>query len=133
LEYELRGNSSGKKVLIVDDNHDAAYTLASIIRIKGHVPVVAYDAPSGLEIANWMIPEIIIHDIVMPLMDGYTAAKRLRSDAKFRNTLLVALTGLSGTHDRERSRQAGYDLHMTKPIDFGLLDEILEGAVRKAG
>ena len=112
-------------VLIVDDNRDAADTLAALIRFKGHRASVAYDADTGFRIAERSAPDIILHDIAMPVVDGYAAARRLRSEAQFLKTLLVAVTAHNTPFDRQLAKEAGYDLHLAKPVDFEVLDEIL--------
>ena len=114
-----------KTVLIVDDNHDAADTLAVSIRDYGHKVWVAYDTASGLALAHQWVPDVILHDIGLPIISGYEAARQLRSDAKFAKTVLVALTGYDATLDRTRAKMAGFDMHISKPIDFEALKNIL--------
>ena len=110
-----------KTILIVDDNHDAADTLAVSIRDYGHKVLVAYDTASGLALAHQWVPDVILHDIGLPIISGYEAARQLRSDAKFAKTVLVALTGYDSRPDREHSKKAGFDFHLDKPIDLGAL------------
>src|SRR4051812_6195176 len=117
-----------KTVLIVDDNRDAADTLAVLVRIAGHKPTVAYDTQTGFSLAHSVRPDIIIHDIGMPLINGYEAARILRSDKKFANTILIALTAYDATDDRKRARFAGFDFHASKPIDFAELQELLRAS-----
>ncbi|MDB5810417.1 MAG: histidine kinase [Betaproteobacteria bacterium] len=119
-----------KIVLVVDDNHDAADSLAILIRLRGHQSLVAYDTATGLKLAEETNPDVIIHDIGLPITDGYTAARQLRSNPNFKNTLLVALTAYSLTPDRKRAKLAGFDFHFAKPLDLDDLDAIL---YRRAG
>ena len=112
-------------ILIVDDNRDAADTLAFLVRDFGCKVLVAYDTVSGLALASQTIPDVIFHDIGMPTVNGYEAARQLRSDAKFAKTVLVALTGYDATLDRTRAKMAGFDMHISKPIDFEALKKIL--------
>ena len=119
-------------VLVVDDNRDAADTLGALIRFKGHRASVAYDADTGFRMAERSVPDIILHDIAMPIVDGYAAARRLRSEAQFLKTLLVAVTAHNTPSDRQLSKEAGYDLHLAKPVDFEALDEILNRRVANA-
>ena len=113
-------------VLIVDDNRDAADSLAILIQSDGHEVAVAYDAESGLELARKVLPKIIFHDIGLPVVDGYAAALELRRDPQFEQTILVALTAYDGAPDRDRSRACGFDFHMAKPIHFNDVKRILE-------
>ena len=113
-------------VVIVDDNRDAADTLAKLVQIAGHSARVAYDAQTGFRIAQESSPDIIFHDIGMPIVDGYAAARRLRSDAQFKSTLLVAVTAYDRTSDRKSSFLAGFDLHLAKPVEFEEIKLILD-------
>lgn len=114
-----------KTILIVDDNRDAADSLAMLIRNEGYRALIAYDSQTGLELANESSPDIIFHDIGLPNIDGYMAARQLRSDAKFAKTILVALTAYDSTPDRKRASMAGFNLHMSKPMDFEALKLVL--------
>ena len=107
-----------KTVLIVDDNRDAADTLAVLVRMAGHEAVVAYDSEAALAIAHEKVPDIILHDVGMPIVNGYEAARRLRNNEKFAKTTLVAVTAYDTTEDRKRAMLAGFDIHLSKPLDF---------------
>jgi CheY-like chemotaxis protein len=113
-------------VLIVDDNRDAADSLAILIQGDGHQVAVAYDSETGLELAREVLPKIIFHDIGLPVVDGYAAARKLRQDPRFAKTTLVALTAYDSAPDRDRSLAVGFDFHMVKPIHFEDLKRILE-------
>jgi len=114
-----------KTVLIVDDNRDAADTLAILVRIAGCKALVAYDTQTGLTLANASAPDVIFHDIGMPIVNGYEAARALRSSEKLANTMLIAVTAYDASEDRRRAKLAGFDSHMAKPIDFEELKEVL--------
>jgi two-component system, sensor histidine kinase len=114
-----------RKVLIVDDNVDGADTLARLVRAWGHTVKVAYDGFSALEMSGEFRPEICLLDIGLPGMDGYELARRLQSAAWFDGTRLFAVSGYGQASDRERSRQAGFDAHLVKPVDPALLREHL--------
>jgi CheY-like chemotaxis protein len=114
-----------KIVLIVDDDRDAADTLAILIRNDGHYVLVAYEAETGFELASTWPPDVIFHDIAMPAMNGYDAVRRLRGDARFAKTLLVAVTAYNSTHDRNMASEAGFDVHMPKPVIFQRVKELL--------
>lgn len=101
-----------KTILIVDDNRDAADTLAMLVELYGHKVSVAYDVASGLALAHQLMPDVILHDIGFPTLSGHEAARQLRSEAKFAETVLVALTGYDSPSDREHSKKAGFDFHL---------------------
>jgi signal transduction histidine kinase/CheY-like chemotaxis protein len=109
------------RVLIVDDNVDAAEMLGEALVALGHEVTVATDGPSALDIATRTPPEVALLDIGLPVMDGYEVARRLRELPGCDRTRLIALTGYGQESDRERSRQAGFDEHLVKPVD---LDEV---------
>src|SRR3954465_12765389 len=122
MHTEEHGFTMRKKtILIVDDNQDAAESLAMVFQIKGHKVLTAYDAETGLEIAHRASPDVIIHDINLPQMNGYTAATKLREDGNCASAVLIALTGFARPGDCQRALAAGFDFHMAKPLDFGLL------------
>ena len=100
-----------KIILIVDDNRDAADALAILVSHCGCRASVAYDVESGLSIAHEISPDIILHDINLPIVDGYAAVRSLRSDAKFDSTIIVAVTALDATPDRKRCKLAGFVAH----------------------
>ena len=116
---------SAKRILVVDDNHDGADTLAILIRMEGHEVNVAYDTKSGIALADVSVPDIIFHDIALPMMDGYAAARYFRSHEKFTKTLLVAISAHNATFDRKCAQVAGFDMHLSKPVDFDVLQKVL--------
>lgn len=122
-----------RRVLVVDDNADAANTLRDILTILGHDVRCAYDGPAALAAAREFHPGIIFLDIGLPGMDGYEVARRLRAEARFRGTTLIALTGYGQVSDRMRAHEAGFDWHLTKPVDADALEEIIEGLPNRAG
>jgi CheY-like chemotaxis protein len=114
-----------KRVLIVDDNHDAADALAEALRAQGHEVATAYDGPGALETAAAFRPEVALLDLGLPVMDGYELAARLGEAAGGRAPRLVALTGYGQPVHREKTRAAGFDDHLVKPVDFAKIDELL--------
>src|SRR5262249_48332105 len=111
--------------LVVDDNVDAAESLAMLLRMKGHEVHCAHDGPGALEAAAAVRPELILLDIGMPGMDGYEVARRLRTDGTQGKAMLVAVTGYGQEEDRTRSYAAGFDEHFVKPLNSQILREIL--------
>jgi CheY-like chemotaxis protein len=114
----------GLRVLVADDNRDAADTLARLLAFHGHEVRVAYDGASALELAREYRPRVAILDIGMPLVNGYDAAQRLRA-AHGTAITLIAATGWGQESDRRRAADAGFDHHLTKPLDPEALNEIL--------
>ncbi len=115
---------AGHRVLVVDDNEDAAELLAYALETLGHQTRTAYDGPSALEVAAEFVPDIAVLDIGLPVMDGYELARRLREAAPA-PLRLIALTGYGSPSDRERTAEAGFDAHMVKPIDLASLESTL--------
>jgi CheY-like chemotaxis protein len=114
-----------RRVLIVDDNRDAADSFAEIVRQMGHHVRTAYEGRQALEAALSLRADIVFIDLVMPDLDGYAVARQLRSEPQFRHILIVALSGFGRVEDRERSREAGFDHHLLKPIDPEYLRSLL--------
>jgi signal transduction histidine kinase/integral membrane sensor domain MASE1/ActR/RegA family two-component response regulator len=114
-----------RRVLVVDDNGDAAETLAAVLRAWGHDACTARDGPSALEVAARFAPDTFLLDIGLPGMDGYELARRLRADERHRAALLVALTGYGQAEDRRLSREAEIDHHLVKPVDLEELARLL--------
>jgi CheY-like chemotaxis protein/two-component sensor histidine kinase len=128
------GQPPRRRILVVDDNEDAAASLAKLHRrLYGQEVEVAHDGPSALEIASEFRPEVVLLDIGMPGMDGYEVARRLRSRPEFATTLLVALTGWGQDSDRQKSREAGFDHHLVKPVDPEALRDLLIGSPASPG
>ena len=116
---------SARSVLVVDDNRDVGDSLVMLLELLGMDVRVAYDGPSALESAVGFKPEIVFLDLGMPKMDGYETARRLRQLSNGRDVRLVALTGWAQSDDRRRTREAGFNEHLTKPVDLDLLSEVL--------
>jgi CheY-like chemotaxis protein len=102
-------------VLVVDDNRDAAHSLATLLRLHGHDVRVAHDGPTALATAATHRPEAVFLDIGMPGMDGYEVARRLRAQPGLEATVLAALTGWGQQEDRRRTSEAGFHHHFLKP------------------
>jgi CheY-like chemotaxis protein len=113
------------RVLVVDDNVDAAETLALLLKEEGNDVQTALDGPGALEAAVGFRPNVALLDIGLPTMDGYEVARQLRKDPTFNNMLLVAVTGYGQDIDRQRAHDAGFDHHLVKPADFGKVQQIL--------
>jgi PAS domain S-box-containing protein len=114
-----------RRLLVVDDNVDAADSLAHLLRLAGFDTRVAYDGRTAVEIAELMRPDVALLDLGLPLMSGHDVARRLRAEAWGQDMRLIAVTGWGQEGDRARSRDAGFDEHLTKPVD----PEVLMGAI----
>ena len=128
---ELR-RGRARRVLLVDDNRDVARSLSRLVRILGHDVRVAYDGTEAIRVADEFRPEVVVMDIGLPGLNGYDAARALRA-RHGRAVTLVALTGFGGDMHACRSRDAGFDRHLTKPIEARELEDLLGRAVASAG
>jgi CheY-like chemotaxis protein len=122
---------SGRRILVVDDNADAAQLLAETLRAVGHVTRVAHDGPAALRIASEFRPDAALLDIGLPVMDGYELARRLRE--QLGDVQLVAITGYGQAPDKERAIDAGFDEHLVKPVQFERLHAVLNERPSKVG
>lgn len=120
--------ASSRRILVVDDNEDAAEMLAMILRDLGHVVRIANDGPRALVVAAELDPEIALLDLGLPVMDGYELASRLLEVYGARGIRLIALTGYGQPEDRERTRSAGFDTHLVKPLDLEELHAALSAS-----
>jgi CheY-like chemotaxis protein len=117
-------NPPAGRVLVVDDNADAADTLADVLRRVGYEVAVAHDAPAALTIAAKFLPSIALLDIGLPVMDGYELARHLR-ELLTTPPRLVAVSGYGHDADLARSRAAGFDVHLGKPVSLDVLVNVL--------
>jgi CheY-like chemotaxis protein len=118
-------STAPRRILVVDDNEDAAETLGLLLDTMGHDVRVTHDGPAALEAVNDFTPDVVFLDIGMPGMNGYEVARRMRAIAELDATVLVAVTGWGQDEDRERSREAGFHLHVVKPVDAAGLRSLL--------
>lgn len=116
----------GRRVLVADDNTDAAESLGEVLRLLGHDVRVAYDGQQALTMAESFRPDVVLLDIGMPKMNGYETAQQMRSQPWAARTTLVALTGWGHDEDKRRATDAGFDRHFTKPVDPVALLQMLE-------
>ena len=113
------------RVLVVDDNHDAANSIAMLLRLRGHNAQVAHDGASAIQAALEFVPQVMLLDLGLPVIDGYEVAKQIRQEASLENVVLVALTGYGQESDRQRTREARFNHHLVKPADFANVQSIL--------
>ncbi len=122
-----RAEDCRRRVLVIEDNPDAADSLRDLLELCGHEVQVAHDGPSGLRTARAFMPEVVLCDIGLPSMDGYEVAAAFRSDPQLRAIRMVALTGYALQEDQRKATAAGFDCHVAKPPDLERLREILSG------
>ncbi|HSD29224.1 MAG TPA: PAS domain S-box protein [Vicinamibacteria bacterium] len=133
-----RGAESGQpvagpralRILVVDDNHDAADSLGMLLRMMGNEVHTAHDGVEALGAVAAFHPDVVLLDLGLPKLDGFEVADRIREQRGGADVLLVALTGWGRSEDRRRSREAGFDHHMTKPVEFKALQQFLAEATR---
>ena len=131
LGHPLSGETEKLKplrILVVDDNADTAEMLASLLTIEGHDVIVANCGCAAIDLALSRVPDIALVDIGMPGMDGHEVAKRLRQEPTLKDMTLVAVTGYGQQEDVQKSREAGFDQHLVKPVDVGILARVLRQA-----
>ena len=114
-----------RDVLVVEDNDDARETLKRMLELAGHRVRVATDGAAAVQAAHSAMPDIALIDIGLPQMDGYEVARRIRADMQGKRPFLVAITGYGLPEDRNRSREAGFDVHLVKPVDAAVLADVL--------
>jgi PAS domain S-box-containing protein len=118
------------RVEIVDDNVDAAEMLGLLVSSLGHMTQLAYDGPSALDVADTFMPDVIVLDIGLPIMNGYEVAQELRRRPALHHVHLAALTGWGQSEDRRRAREAGFDTHFTKPVSATAVKDLLSAVAR---
>ncbi len=127
------GAAGRLRVLVVDDNVDGAESLAMLLQMTGHESVTAHTGPTALTAAAFFRPDLVFLDIGLPGLNGYEVAARLRATPGPVRPLLVALTGWGSEEDRRQSRAAGFDHHLTKPVDAAEVARLLRGLTPGAG
>ena len=116
---------AGRRVLIIEDNADTAESLRLLLQLMGHNAAVAHTGETGIEAARRLKPDVVLCDIGLPGMDGYAVASHLRDDEAMSKAFLVAVTGYGQDDDQRRARDAGFDLHLTKPADPNAIERLL--------
>jgi CheY-like chemotaxis protein len=116
------------RILIADDNPDAANTLATYLRLSGHHPVVAFDGGEALQLATDEPPDVMLVDLTMPTLNGFDVARNIRAQPWGAAVRLIAVSGWFSPEDIDRASHAGFDAHMSKPIDMESLPAVLLAA-----
>src|SRR6476620_11498263 len=113
------------RILVVDDNHDSALSLAMMLSIMGHDPRTAHDGESAVETAESVLPEVVLLDIGLPKLNGYEVAQRIRNTSCGKSMFLIAVTGWGQEEDRQRSSEVGLNVHLVKPVEPAALERLL--------
>jgi DNA-binding response OmpR family regulator len=128
---QQKEQSPHSRILVVDDNKDAATSLATLLALMGNEVRTSYDGLAGSEEAAAFRPDLILLDIGMPKMNGYDACRRIREQAWAKNAVIVALTGWGQEEYKRRSQEAGFDNHIVKPIEPAVLEKLLAGVMSR--
>lgn len=128
VECDVAGSG---KVLVVEDNRDAAMTMQRLLSHSGYEVTVAFSGPEGVDCALREAPPIVICDIGLPGMDGFNVARVLRSSPACRDSYLIALSGYGQAEDVRKAQEAGFDMHLIKPVDFSRLQQALQDSTRR--
>jgi CheY-like chemotaxis protein len=118
-------SGGGRRVLVVDDNRDAADTLSLLLELMGHEARSAHDGLEALSAAEAFKPDVVLLDIGLPKMNGYEVCRRLRQEPWGREAFLVALTGWGQADDLRQASEAGFDRHLVKPVEEAVLQKLL--------
>ncbi|HEY1610338.1 MAG TPA: PAS domain S-box protein [Paraburkholderia sp.] len=129
--HAMPGDLQPLRVLVVDDNRDSADSLAMVLDLKGHDVRVAYSAAQALERVADFTPDAALIDLAMPEIDGYTALRELRARPDLADTVFAAMTGFGQSADIELTRAAGFEVHLVKPVNLALFDDVLARAAQR--
>jgi CheY-like chemotaxis protein len=121
----LRRTAKHLRILVVEDNRDAADSLRLLLELDGYEVTVAYSGPDGVKVAEQWQPDVVLCDIGLPGLDGYGVASRLRQNPSTAKVHLIAVTGYGAEEDKRRSREVGFDAHLVKPVAPDLLRGVL--------
>ncbi|MGQ2965851.1 ATP-binding response regulator, partial [Methylophilus sp.] len=128
----LEAQAQKLTVLVVDDNVDAATTLATFIELYGHELLVEHDSLKALQLIETALPTVCVLDIGLPKMDGYELAQRIKANPAMRAATLIAVTGYGRAEDKKAAFAAGFDHHLVKPVDFEVLIKLINDVAEKA-
>ena len=121
----IDGTPNRFKILVVDDNHDSALSLAMMLSIMGHETRTAHDGESAVTTAEMFLPDVVLLDIGLPKLNGYEVAQRIRQSSWGASMFLIAVTGWGQDEDRQRSSEVGLNVHMVKPVEPSALEKLL--------
>lgn len=125
---KVQRTSTPRRILVVDDNTDGVASLSMLLSMIGHETATAFDGLGAISVARRFEPHIVLLDLDLPKLNGYEACRRIRSEEWGKAMMLVAVTGLSGEEDRMKSLEAGFDMHLVKPVNAETLMAVLAAA-----
>ena len=123
----LKVKPARRRILVVDDNVDGATTLVEMLKIMGNDTQTAFDGGEAVALTEAFRPDVVLMDIGMPKVNGYEACRRIRSQPWGQEIVIIAQTGWGQDEDKRKSQEAGFTFHMVKPIDFVILEKLLDG------
>ena len=126
------GQSDARRVMVVDDNRDAADSATAILRLLGHQVECAYSGPAAVELARHFRPAVVLMDLAMPGMNGFETLRQMRSQPGTEHVFAIAMTGFGSGEDQRRTEAAGFDAHLTKPADLNALVALLDRATAQS-
>lgn len=127
VETTTGSTPQNHRIVVIDDNVDAAFTLSMVLKLKGYESHICHSGREGIQAAEALHPTVILCDISMPEMDGYQTARVIRQQPWGQQMILIALTGYGQQEDQQRAIAAGFDAHLTKPVDLDDLIQLLTG------
>ncbi len=133
MKSRVQSTRQPKKILVVDDNHDAAELVSSLLEREGHEVQTAHTPKEAINVAMRFQPDVAFLDIGLPEMDGFELAARLRSLPELRDCRLVAITGYDDAEDRKQSKRIGFEAHLVKPISLDTLEQVIRSMPAQAG
>jgi DNA-binding response OmpR family regulator len=125
MAHSVKAAPQHFRILVVDDNHDSALSLAMMLSIMGHETRTAHDGESAVVTAESFLPEVVLLDIGLPKLNGYEVAQRIRESDWGQSMFLIAVTGWGQEEDRHRSSEVGLNVHMVKPVEPAALERLL--------
>jgi CheY-like chemotaxis protein len=125
VEPHRSNEIEGRRILVVDDNRDSADSIATLLELSGHRSFVAHDGLAAVEAAERLRPDVVLLDVGLPKLSGLEACRRIRRHAWGKGLVIVALTGWGQESDRRKTKEAGFDAHLVKPVDYSDLLQLI--------
>ena len=133
MSESAENSATRRRILVADDNVDAATSLSMLLELMGHSTRVVHDGIEAVDVAASFQPDIILLDIGMPRLDGFEACSRIRAQSANKNVVIVALSGWTQDEKRQRSQEAGFDFYLIKPVESAALQKLLRDCGSRRG